>query len=317
MRIPLWRRVIALLSVGWLVGPGAACKDGKSDDVDRQSAPAASAPADPAARTTAEPRPATESEHQAIFFEVTSAGGSKSWILGTMHMGFDYQELPAAIWSRLGDAGTVVFEADTRTMEEVVRDRAVLPEGQSLEALLGPQTWARLQAELPQIPADGLRRMPPWLVSSILLSRLFPTALPLDMAVLREAERARKSLIFLEDMAWQADLLAEEMGPEAVVSLLDDASPMRRSLADGAAAYQRGDFEALSRITLDPASLGGDEAQLERMIFSRNARWHTLLAEPLARGRVFVAVGAAHLAGDKGLLAMLERDGFTVARVAR
>lgn len=306
-----------MLSVGWLVGPGAACKDNKSDDVEGQPAPAASATVDPATRTTAEPRPATESQHQAIFFEVTSAAGSKSWILGTMHMGFDYQELPPTIWNRLGDAGTVVFEADIRTMEEVVRDRATLPAGQSLDVLLGPETWAKLQAELPQIPAEGLRRMPPWLVSSILLSRLFPTALPLDMAVLREAERAKKSLLFLEDMAWQADLLAEEMGPDSVTALLDDASPMRRVLADGAAAYQRGDFEALSRIALDPASLGGDEAQLERMIFSRNARWHTLLAEPLAKGRVFIAVGAAHLAGEKGLLAMLERDGFTVARVAR
>lgn len=306
-----------MLSVGFLVGPGAACKDGKGEDSKGQVASAPAPLVDPAARTTAEPRPAVESEHQPIFFEVTSSAGAKSWLLGTMHMGFDYQELPATIWSRLGDARVAAFEADIRTMERVVRTRVTLPEGQSLEAMLSPEVWARLRAELPGVPVETLRRLPAWLVSSMLLARLFPTALPVDMAVLREAERAGKELLFLEDMAWQADLLAEEMGPAEVGALLDEQSSMRKALAEGAAAYQRGDFETLSRVALDPAAIGGDAEALERMIFARNARWHELLAKPLADGGVFVAVGAAHLAGAKGLLAMLERDGFTVTRVAR
>jgi uncharacterized protein YbaP (TraB family) len=193
----------------------------------------------------------------------------------------------------------------------------MLPPDQGLEVMLGAQTWAKLRAELPQIQADQLRRLQPWVVASILLARLFPTALPVDMAVLREAERGKKSLVFLEDMAWQADLLAEVMGPTAVTELLDAESAMRRHMASGASAYQRGDFEALAKEVVDPAALGGDEAVVERMIYARNASWYPTLKEAFGKGGAFVAVGAAHLVGEKGVLAMFERDGFTVTRVAR
>jgi hypothetical protein len=305
------------MSVGWLVGPGAACKNDKSDDTKATAAAQTPALVDPAARTTAEPRPVSESKHEAIFFEVVSPTGAKNWILGTMHLGFDYQELPAVVWTRLGEANGVVLEADMRTMEQVARERMTLPEGHNLETLLGPTTWARLRTELPQIEVDQLRAMPPWMISSILLARLFPTALPVDMAVLREAERGHKDLVFLEDMGWQADLLADVMGPKAVAELLDEKSAMRRLLAEGAAAYQRGDFDALAGVALDPAALGGDEALLDRMIFARNARWFPQLETAFGKGGTFVAVGAAHLAGDKGLLHLFEAAGFTATRVAR
>jgi uncharacterized protein YbaP (TraB family) len=39
------------------------------------------------------------------------------------------------------------------------------------------------------------------------------------------------------------------------------------------------------------------------------------LIVPLRGGRVFVAVGALHLYGDKGLLAMIARDKYRVTRL--
>jgi uncharacterized protein YbaP (TraB family) len=36
---------------------------------------------------------------------------------------------------------------------------------------------------------------------------------------------------------------------------------------------------------------------------------------PLLRGRVFVAVGALHLHGRDGLLALIRRQGYRVSRV--
>jgi len=42
---------------------------------------------------------------------------------------------------------------------------------------------------------------------------------------------------------------------------------------------------------------------------------HHRLFLPLRRGQVFVAIGASHLHGDRGLLAMLRRDGYRVTRI--
>ena len=47
----------------------------------------------------------------------------------------------------------------------------------------------------------------------------------------------------------------------------------------------------------------------------RNERWLPLLLPEVERGGAFIAVGAAHLLGDNGLLHVLEARGFKIARV--
>ena len=47
----------------------------------------------------------------------------------------------------------------------------------------------------------------------------------------------------------------------------------------------------------------------------RNRAWLPGLAAELSRGGAFVAVGALHLPGEAGLIELLRKQGFTVARM--
>ncbi|MBK7472549.1 MAG: TraB/GumN family protein [Betaproteobacteria bacterium] len=51
------------------------------------------------------------------------------------------------------------------------------------------------------------------------------------------------------------------------------------------------------------------------MILDRTALMHHRLFLALRSGRVFVAVGALHLYGEQGLLALLREDGYRLTRV--
>jgi uncharacterized protein YbaP (TraB family) len=53
----------------------------------------------------------------------------------------------------------------------------------------------------------------------------------------------------------------------------------------------------------------------QRLLYDRNTRMVERMQPQLKAGAAFVAVGALHLYGDKGLLNLLARDGYRVSRV--
>jgi uncharacterized protein YbaP (TraB family) len=53
----------------------------------------------------------------------------------------------------------------------------------------------------------------------------------------------------------------------------------------------------------------------QRLLYDRNARMLERMQLQLKTGAAFIAVGALHLYGEKGLLNLLERDGYRLTRV--
>jgi uncharacterized protein YbaP (TraB family) len=53
----------------------------------------------------------------------------------------------------------------------------------------------------------------------------------------------------------------------------------------------------------------------QTVLYARNARWLPELERLMGEGNAFVAVGAAHLLGERGLLREFVQRGYTVTRV--
>ena len=54
----------------------------------------------------------------------------------------------------------------------------------------------------------------------------------------------------------------------------------------------------------------------DQLLYSRNRDWIPKLEKILAPGDVFVAVGADHLIGPRGVIAQLRAKGFATARIS-
>ena len=103
-------------------------------------------------------------------------------------------------------------------------------------------------------------------------------------------------------MAEQDRMLAES---------LKDLDSERANVLKLTDAWKAGDAAAVERIVLDDVK--DDPLMYERLLVNRNRNWLPRLDALLARKtRAFVVVGAAHLVGPDGLLAMFKAKGYKV-----
>jgi len=166
--------------------------------------------------------------------------------------------------------------------------------------------------------------MQPWLASAMLsivpmVKAGYDPASGIDMKLLAEMKAAQKPVKGFETMTQQMHMLSDVPEAEQVEMLHKDLIELDKSTADTDAlvdAWQHGDVETIGRIDNDELARKYP-VEYKRIVVDRNQRWvatlDALLKDPQT-GTVFVAVGAAHLAGPDSVLKMLEKDGWKAER---
>jgi uncharacterized protein YbaP (TraB family) len=175
------------------------------------------------------------------------------------------------------------------------------------------------------VPPTAFDRFEPWFVS-MTLSVLGAQRLGISSAngpetILMGAAHDRHMPIGeLEGLEWQIRLFdgmpeAQQLAQLRETLAQNDELP--RKLAPMLAAWSRGDVAALARL-LDEEDHGGpSDRRLRAMLLTnRNATWAAWIRGRLGRpGTVFLAVGAAHLAGRESVIADLHAQGVEATRL--
>ncbi len=214
------------------------------------------------------------------------------------------------------------FDADIRqTMAQAMFDR----EPPTLKEQLGGEDWqrARRAAQARGVPGDALLLMEPWaLAITISVPPMDPSA-TLDRVLFQRASDLGRPVTGLETAEEQLALFADLPESDqldllrATLDLAeqDGLAPMFESLTT---AWLRGDLAALMEISEENRMLPDGErndAFTERVVDERNERMVERMQPLIERGGAFVAVGALHLPGERGVLRLLEEAGYTVTPV--
>ena len=80
-------------------------------------------------------------------------------------------------------------------------------------------------------------------------------------------------------------------------------------------ALNAGDYDAITSLTAAGVSPSDHEEYRKVMIDDRNEAWLDRLQVRLLEGNAVINVGAAHLAGKNGLIALLRSKGYRVDHV--
>jgi uncharacterized protein len=254
-----------------------------------------------------------------FFYRVEGAGAKKGngWVLGTVHVGSDPDEvLDPVVWRHFEEAKVVVLEADVGGIGPMDAARlAMLPPGQSLRAKLTPAQWETLDSLTGIfVPTSGLDRMKPAFALAIAVQEMLPKTEPMDIVIQNRAKDASKELAYLEGVEEQVRMLDDAVDAEILGFSLDHADEMKTRLAELSKAYVDGDEPGLVKATFDPEEMKRYPQMYEKLFYVRNAAWVPKLEGLFAKGPVFVAVGVGHLLGEKSVLAVLAKGGWKVQR---
>lgn len=216
----------------------------------------------------------------------------------------------------------MVAPEDPAAMAAVVQDIGFLPEPVPIRARLPDDLKPRYDAVAmaSNLPLANLDRMKSWFAAislvqlEMLMAGIDPAA-GVDVSLIARARAAGKTLAGLETPRGQLELfngLPEAEQRLLLASAVNDVGQSKSAMLGLIAAWSAGDVERL-RKDFDDSGLS---VEMERRLFTnRNAAWANHVDRLRGRQRVFVAVGAAHMAGPDSLIAMLKARGFKVERV--
>jgi uncharacterized protein YbaP (TraB family) len=264
-----------------------------------------------------------EKFHRGLLWRVTRTGVPPSHVFGTIHVADPrLAELPAAVRSRFAAAKRLMLEfvPDAYARERFL-EAAMFLDRQTLEEKIGRRDFERAVEVLAPIglARETINKLKPW---GVLLNLRGPRraeqGLPLDHRLAELARARRLPLSQIEGVEEQI-FTFDEFPMASQVALLKHSLAHRDELAELAErtlqAYLERDLAAIWRLREQFAArhpqIAAHQAEMtKRVVHDRSVVMAFRMQRELRRGDAFVALGALHLYGAKGVLALLEEDGY-------
>lgn len=268
-------------------------------------------------------------EAKSLLYKVSSEG-STVYILGSIHLAKpELYPLAKEIESAYTRSDVLVLELDPSSPESVqsiqgtMMRAGIYPPGHSLKSELSAYTYNLLQqyAHKAQIQTAVLEQMRPWVVmlqlSVMEMMRLgYSPELGIDQHFLKRYKEDGKELYELETAQEQMALLSkddkkfQDMLLRYTLESMHEMEPMLEEMFQG---WKRGDDKAFDRImTMSLKSDPALDAIYDALITKRNYKMTEQINDFLKTKKdYFVVVGAGHVVGEEGIVALLKRQGYT------
>lgn len=275
----------------------------------------------------------------AIFWKIEKDGVGPSWLLGTAHVTDPrVTTLPPAADRVLDQSATVVLELAEIATPGLAEAKSfanatllVQPLGKTLWDEI-PDDQEKLIHDNPNLPPGGADRIAgfqPWVIATMLsippceLQRKTAGLKALDQVIGERAVAHHVPVVGLETVKEQLESLAGMPQDMQVTYLLAVARQAPKvpdyfeTLVDFYLHRQVTAYEPFMQATepMSPAEAKIVSYVDEDLVRQRNHRMAERALPILAKGNAFIAIGALHLPGAEGVVALLRQAGYKVTPV--
>lgn len=257
-------------------------------------------------------------------WKVTNAKGNVLYLGGSCHSlrRADYP-LPSAFDQALDASARIAFEIDDKIdFGSDFAKAGQYPRGDELKNHVDPRTYDYLRRILARskLPLELIVRYRPWFLSFMLDApgfEAFSSSLGVETYLTRKARPKSKSTTGLESTSEHLRVFSGLSEKESEACLLLSFINLDRESAEALqllAAWRRGDAETVWRMVC--ASYRDFPTMGYRLLGARNQRWIPKIEGYLNSGKIyFVVVGAAHMGGPDGVLALLKGRGYKIEQL--
>ena len=257
-----------------------------------------------------------------LLWKIETQTGQSNYLFGTMHsQDRAISQFPPNVRLALAQSQPFIIESVlTEESNKVFFDSIISPD-EKLSDLLEAPIYHYLEETLPDygVPLEKIPSLKPW-AAFTLIGRPKPVnAATLDMVLIQTARSLNKTIIGLETMKELIEPMEKLNINDQIIILNDTVCNHKQIIQDSwelIQLYLARDLAGMIAFNNQPHY---DEDVFNRYIqgilYDRNERMLERIIPYLDNGSAFIAVGALHLAGDKGLLQILKEKNYLVTRI--
>jgi hypothetical protein len=275
-----------------------------------------------------EVRPAETRFTKGLLWRVSKAGTAPSHVFGTIHVADPrVLDIPDPVSRALARSRRYYAES-FQGEREALRffEAGQFEDGRRLEPLIGAEAYAKLVQILHerQVSEDVVARLKPWAaLANVTVAPEDYEGVTLDQKLVELAQARKLRVLGLEGIEEQIsvfDRIPLDTQVELLKHALDHRDELAAMIEPAIRAWMNRDLAGIHLASYRAAERYPEVAGHYRILFEQVVENRSIvmahrLFAPLREGGAFIAVGASHLYGTRGMLALIEKQGYRVERV--
>ena len=248
-----------------------------------------------------------------------------SYLFGTMHiLCSDDAGLSDSLENCIKKCDEIYFEINLEDLAGMISSMKYMwmNDNKKLSDLLNAADYAKVKTHFANhaslLPFSMLERFKPLLISSLLEEEGLGCNATngMELVIMKEAHAQEKKIRGLETAEFQAglfDSIPYIKQARDLVNYIDSADQYNKLTLELISVYKKQDLQKIDELTRagDP----GINDYMDLLLYNRNSKWVGSLQSLLSAKSLLIAVGAGHLPGEKGLIALLRKKGYLVSPV--
>ena len=269
--------------------------------------------------------PETEPLKSSLLWKIEGNGIKKpSYLFGTMHIiEKDYFYFPASLEKMVKNSSVLVMEIAGIPDQMEVMKYLLLKDETFFDYFSPAQKdtiliWAQEKMKMDEKTfTSSFSKFKPFVVVQTATQMQFMGKTEsYEMTLQKIVTEKKIKMEGLETIADQMkifDDLTKEQQAEMVMAGIRDEEKSLAQMKLMQQIYTRQNIDSLYALIHSDGGVLADEQNA--FLDQRNINWIPKIKEYTTKGKAFIAVGAGHLAGEKGVIRLLEKEGYIVTPV--